>query len=173
MQRSTRNAMRNKWRLSCCIRSCIWLHNSLHNPCAHGRDVRNCLWQVQVIVENDLDVERWGSRANYIKNYCTDLYAVNSQRKVLEPDQPTSFITEIRCPVVDQILKGSEGFGCKSLYIETIYWLPMTTTCIFTFNCWASTDCEYDIKLSVNGASTIFGLTFSANKGLQSHIFPK
>jgi len=76
------------------------------------------------------------------------------------------------CLVVYQKLRSLEAFGCKCLYIETIYWLPMTAICIYTFNCWVPSDCQYVIKLSVTQASTIFRLTFSANKQLYSYVLP-
>ena len=63
------------------------------------------------------------------------MYEVNCQLKWLERDGPTSFITQIMCLVVNQKLRGLVAFGYKCLYIEMIYWLPMMTICIFTYNC--------------------------------------
>jgi len=83
------------------------------------------------------------------------------------------FITQLMCLLVDQNLRSLEAFGCTCLHIETIHWLPMTTICIFTYNCWAPTHCQCVITLSVNGTSTIFRLTSSPNKRLHSHILPK
>ena len=91
----------------------------------------------------------------------------------LERDGPTPFITQLMCLVVDQKLRGLEAFGCNCLYIERIHWLPMMSICMFTYNSWAPTDCQYLIKLSGNGAWTIFSLTFSTNKRLHSHILPE
>jgi len=86
---------------------------------------------------------RKGEKAglNLSKTSVWILYAVNCQPKALQCDRQMSFITQIRCLVVDQKLRGLEAFGCKCLYIETIYWLPITTICIYTYSCWASTDC--------------------------------
>jgi len=125
------------------------------------------------IAENELDEERWESWPKYIKNECKDIYAVNCQPQALECEGPTPFITQIMCLMVHQKLRGLEEFGCKCLYIETIHWLPMTNLCIFTYNSWAPTYCQYVIKWSVNRASTICSFRFSANKQLGSHILPK
>jgi len=125
------------------------------------------------IAENKLDEERWGSWAKYIQNLCTDKYVVNFWPKALEQDRPMSFITQIECLVVDQQLRGLEAFGWQCLYIEKIYWLPIMTISIFTYNCWATTDCYYVIKVIINGASTISALTFLPTTRLLGHILPK
>jgi len=130
-----RNTNPDELRLSCCIRLCIQLHHSLHRSSAHGRDFENCVWLVLEITQNEQDEERSGSRGKYIKNQCMDIYAVNWQAKALERDRLTSSITQITCQVVDQKLRGLEAFGFKCLYIEMIYWLPITTVCIYADNC--------------------------------------
>jgi len=173
MQRSKHNAKRDDWPPSFWISSSIQLHNSVHRPAAHGRDVENCLYLVMEIAENELDEESWRSGAKYNKIYFTDFYVVDCRPKALERNWPTSFLTQIMSLVVDQKLRGFEAFVCRCLYIETIYWLPITTICILTYNCWTSTYCWYVTKLSVIGASMILGLIFSAYKWPHSHILPK
>ena len=43
----------------------------------------------------------------------------------------------------------------------------------FACNSCASNDCEYVIKVNVNGASTIFALTLCTIKWLHGHILPE
>jgi len=161
------------WRRTCGLCLSMQPDNSLHTPGAHSWDFENCLWWVMEIVERERDEERWWSRANHIKNWYGDVHGVRCRVKALECDRPTRFKTHITCLVVDQTLWGWEGFECKFSYIETIYWLPITTVCIVTYNCWAFNDSWDVIKVSVNAASMIFGLTFLATKGISSHIHPK
>ena len=86
------------------------------------------------IGENAPDEEWCGHRATYIKNYCINLHAVYCQPKVLEHDRPMSFMAHIMCLVVDQKLGGLKAFACKCLYIEMIYWLPITSIGIFAYS---------------------------------------
>ena len=79
--------------------------------------------------------DRAVTRAQYNNDYCTDIYAVNCRPKPLQRDRLMLHITQIIGQVVDQKLRGLEAFEFKFLYIETIYWLPITTVCTIAHNC--------------------------------------
>ena len=83
-------------------------------------------------MQNELDHPRWGSQAKYIKSKCTELHPVNCLPKEVLSNRLRSFIIQIMYLVVDQKLRGLEAIGCKCVYKETIYWLPIRTVSIFT-----------------------------------------
>ena len=129
-EQSMHNPHPGKQQPSCCINACIQLHNSLLRPAAHCRDFENCLWYVLVIKANELDKAWCESQALNIKNWWMDFYAVNCRPTLMKSDGPSSFLVQMTCRLVAQKLIGLEAFGCKWLYIETIYWLSIMTLCI-------------------------------------------
>jgi len=129
---------------SCRMYPCNQLHNSPLRPTAHGHNFQNCWWYVMEIKEKELDKSWWRCEANYIKNKWMDPYVINCQLKALKRNGPTLFITQKTCIVVGQKQTSLKPFGCKSLYIETLYGLSIMAVCIL------HTIVEHPIAVSIS-----------------------
>jgi len=160
-------------RLSCHIHPGIQLQNTLSRPHAHDWDIWDCVWYFMKIEENELDNERWGSRAILTKKQWNDLHAANCQPRALECNRTMQFLTQIPWIAVDQKLRGNRTPGCKQQYIQTQYWMSILCIWLVAYNHWVYKGCFDVINVSVNRVSKIVSLTHSAIKRPHCHILAK
>ena len=75
------------------------------------------------------------------------------------------------CLVVDQKLRGLEAFGYNWLYIEAMYWLPITTLCIFTFNFWHPMPISRSLRCVSTERQQFLVIHFGKTKGCKVTSF--